>query len=154
MFNLKVYNMAEMFYKVREIKNPLKREEPGKFFARKVTIGTISTDDIAAEVAARSGHSVGQVQGLFRDYMERVSIYLAEGKNVAIKPLGTLRTTLTSSGATTVEEYDTSLIRRVNLRLKPSKVLRNSVRTKQNNGDVSLVKVNITFKEENDNPIA
>lgn len=79
-----------IFYKVIERKDPRNPDGPGKFYASNVSFGVIETEKLAENIAARSGHSVGQLTGLFQDYFRRIENYVVAGKTVSMAPLGTI----------------------------------------------------------------
>lgn len=93
-----------------------------------VNMGVVTTDDLAKEVAERNGHSTGQVLGMFRDYFTFMRQAILQGRNVSIKPLGTLVTTLNGVGANTKENWDPSYLLKVNIYLRKSSRLRTATR--------------------------
>lgn len=113
-----------MYYKVVNRKDPRNPEGAGKFYAQAISLGIIESETIAKTVAARSGHSFGQVLGLFQDYFRRVEQYVLQGNTVAIDPIGTLIPVFNGVGATTPEEFDTSCIQKVRCYLRQSKKLK------------------------------
>ncbi len=113
-----------VYYKVVEKKDPRNPQGAGKYYAQAVNFGIVDTDMIAENVARRTGHSPGQVKGLFRDYTARMREYLANGKTVRLDPVGMIHVTLRGSGSDTAEEYDPSNVTRVRLNFRPSASLK------------------------------
>lgn len=111
-----------MFYNLINRRDPIGGTT--KVYATAKTLGTVSIYKLARNVAARSGHSQGQVEGLLTDYMRRIEDYVMVGKDVNIYPLGCIIATLKSKGAATAEEFDASDISKVNLHLRPSSDMR------------------------------
>ena len=106
--------------KVIEKKDPRTPDSQGKYYGKMVKVGTVTTDDIATIIAERSGHSVGQVKGFFRDYFRALREYLIAGKRVEIQPIGTLYVTFRGLGSETPEDYETSLISGFYIHLRKS----------------------------------
>ncbi len=115
-------------YKIVEKKNPLKREEPGKFYAEKVSLGVISTEQIANEIADRAGQSVGTVKGLLIDIQKEVANKLKNGFSVKLGEIGTIRTSIKGYGSTTEAEYNINLVRSIPVRLVPSPHMKNQLK--------------------------
>lgn len=111
-----------IFYKVIERKDPHNPDGPGKFYASNVSFGVIETEKLAENIAARSGHSVGQLTGLFQDYFRRIENYVVAGKTVSMAPLGTIIPAFNGLGSNTEEEYEPEYITKMklNFRMSPS----------------------------------
>lgn len=111
-----------IFYKVIERKDPRNPDGPGKFYASNVSFGVIETEKLAENIAARSGHSVGQLTGLFQDYFRRIENYVVAGKTVSMAPLGTIIPAFNGLGSNTEEEYEPEYITKMklNFRMSPS----------------------------------
>lgn len=111
-----------IFYKVIERKDPRNLDGPGKFYASNVSFGVIETEKLAENIAARSGHSVGQLVGLFQDYFRRIENYVVAGKTVSMAPLGTIIPAFNGLGSDTEKNYDPEFITKMklNFRMSPS----------------------------------
>lgn len=89
---------------------------------------TVTTDDIARHISSHNSvFSEGTIVGLLRDAQRCIMEHLMAGDRVDLDELGAFYTTLASRGARTTEEFDTSLIKSVNLKRLPSKRMRTEI---------------------------
>ena len=89
---------------------------------------TVTTDDIARHISSHNSvFSEGTIVGLLRDAQRCIMEHLMAGDRVDLDELGAFYTTLASRGARTTEEFDTSLIKSVNLKWLPSKRMRTEI---------------------------
>lgn len=96
-------------YKLIQRKDPSNKEEQPeqrKWYAVTKINSQITAQTVAQNVAARSGHSVGQVLGLLTDFMTRAAVYIQMGKTVEMKPIGNLTLSMHNDAADTEEAYD------------------------------------------------
>ncbi|MBQ8051761.1 MAG: hypothetical protein IJ197_09360 [Bacteroidaceae bacterium] len=91
---------------------------------------TVTTRDIARHLAShQSPFSEGTIIGLLQDAQRCIFEHLMAGDRVNLDDLGAFYTNLSSRGAATAEEFDESLIKRVNLRWKPSTRMSKAIQT-------------------------
>lgn len=69
-----------------------------------VVAGTKNLENIADDIAKRSGFKAGTVIGLFSDLENLLTDYLADGYNVKLGEIGTFSATLTSRKVTDKKE--------------------------------------------------
>ena len=82
---------------------------------------TLTLRAIAQHLAShQSPYSEGTIMGLLTDAVKCITENLLEGNRVDMWDLGTFYVTLSCKGASSSEEFTTSLIKRVNLRWKTS----------------------------------
>ena len=77
-------------------KNPPNREtgETGSLYAKVVSGGKITTDQLAEEIAGRSTFTSGDVKGVIRALSEQLHYHLREGETVDIEGGGNFSVTL------------------------------------------------------------
>lgn len=128
------------YYRVREFSNPQDASEDPKWYAIPYSVGTLETRDLAKIVAERSGHSIGQLIGLFQDYFLQIEEHILAGQSVSMSPIGTVIAYFRGSGVLLDEEYDTDNISRIHLAFRPSPSVAKKIQTKYNGGELSLQK--------------
>lgn len=106
-------------YKIVQRKNPKNFESPGKFYSQNIVSSRTPDTDVISKIASRSGHSVGQIQGIFADLETVVSELLADGQSIQLGRLGSLVVTFSASGMGTEEECNATLVSSVNVSLRP-----------------------------------
>lgn len=93
----------------------------GKFYAKAKHLGIVSFDELIEHMANHNlGFSRGTVQGVMMGFIDCLLELLAQSKKVRIGDLGTFYLNLTSKGADTEEDFDTSLITNCGLVFAPS----------------------------------
>lgn len=91
---------------------------------------TVTTRDIAEHLAGHnSPFSVGTIIGLLEDAQKCIYEHLQAGARVDPDTLGAFYTTLTSRGATSVEEFSEDNIERINLRWRPSRRMASDIQS-------------------------
>lgn len=99
-----------MAIKIKLIKNNIKRSSAyGKFFAKAVSQGEVSFDDIAAETCRRNGISEGTIHAVVTDMKDVVQRELCKGRTVVFPGLGRFSLRVESEG---VEDPSKFSIRR------------------------------------------
>ena len=87
-------------YSVTEMANPMKPEEPKKAYARIQHQKTLTLKELADHIVDHgSPFSSGSIQGILIDMTKCVGEALAEGSNVDLGDLGSLKTTISCEGA-------------------------------------------------------
>ena len=88
---------------------------------------TVTTRDIAQHLASHNSvFSEGTIIGLLQDAQKCIMERLLDGARVDLDDLGAFFTTIASHGAKSAEDFDESLLKKVNLRWKPSKRMTNA----------------------------
>lgn len=140
---LNFYFMA--FYKlVKYMSNPVESFGDQKWYARPFMLGELGTEDLARVVANRSGHSQGQLVGLFQDYFNQIFEHVCAGEHVSMFPLGTVIAHFRGSGSETEEGYDPSLVSQVHLSLRPGVVIRKRIQTTYHGGELELTEFKLS----------
>ena len=99
-----------MAIKIQLIRNNIKRSSShGKYFAKSVSQGEITFDDIAAETCRRNGVSEGAIVAIVTDMKDIVKAELGKGRTVVFPGLGRFSLRVESKG---VDDPSTFSIRR------------------------------------------
>lgn len=85
-----------------------------------VVTGTKDLEDIANDIARRSGFKAGTVIGLFSDLENILTDYLADGYNVKLGEIGTFSATLTSRKVTDKKEIRSASVHFDSVKFKPA----------------------------------
>ena len=100
-------------YIVREYTDHQNPDVEGKYYAKTVTRGLAGTRELAQRIAARSGHSVGAVQGVIEDILEAMVHFMKLGYNVDCGMAGRFQLKVRSEGQITAEEVDAGKIKKI-----------------------------------------
>ena len=74
---------------IKLIKNNIKRSSSyGKYFAKSVSLGEVTLDEIAAEACRNSGFSAGSVKGVVTELQDILKQRLQEGQTVILPGIG------------------------------------------------------------------
>lgn len=113
-------------------KNPPNREtgETGSLYAKVVSGGKITTDQLADEIAGRSTFSSGDVKGVVKALSEMLHYHLSEGETVDIDGIGNFSVTLkTLKGITDPKQIRAESIRFNNVVYRTSPELKHKLKT-------------------------
>lgn len=112
-------------------KNPPDREtgETGSLYAKVVSGGKITTDQLAAEIAGISTFSSGDVKGVVKALSEMLHYHLSEGETVDIDGIGNFSVTLkTPKGITDPKQIRAESIRFNNVVYRTSPELKHKLK--------------------------
>ena len=91
--------------------NPRKQGDPGKWYANPVNAGKKTLRDIAKDIAGRSSLTRGDIENVLTNFMECLPSYLRDGFSVLLGEFGTMRLTLSSTGAADEKSFKTETIK-------------------------------------------
>ena len=91
-------------------KNPQKKSEV-KFYASPINAGKKTLRDIAKDIAGRSSLTRGDIENVLTNFMECLPSYLRDGFSVQLGEFGTMRLTLSSTGAADEKSFKTETIK-------------------------------------------
>lgn len=86
-----------------------------------VVAGTKNLENIADDIAKRSGFKAGTVIGLFSDLENLLTDYLADGYNVKLGEIGTFSATLTSQKVMDKKEIRSGSVHFDSVKFKPAR---------------------------------
>ena len=111
-------------YSVAMRPNPNKPEEAKKAYACMQHQRTLTLEELADHIVKHgSPFSAGSIYGIIVDLTTCASEALTEGNNVDLGKLGTFRTTISSVGAKTKDEFTEANIKRLNVNFETSAYL-------------------------------
>ena len=91
---------------IRLIKNNIKRSSAyGKYFAKAVSQGEVSFDDLAAAVCRKNGISEGTTVAIVTDMLDIIKKELAAGKTVDFEGLGRFSLRVESEGVEDPKQF-------------------------------------------------
>ena len=114
-------------YSVLPMKNPLRLEEPEKFYARAQSRSTITEDRIADDIAYATSLTKGDVANVLRVLPRFMKKYLEDGDIIDLGDLGKFQYQVMSKGAFTREEFTHYNIRKAKLQYRPSMAIKESL---------------------------
>ncbi|MDR2929137.1 MAG: HU family DNA-binding protein [Cytophagaceae bacterium] len=106
-------------YTVNERGNPLKPDQPKKWYANAKSTGDVTLRVLGKAIAVRSTVNPADTQAVLVALTEVLTEYLAEGKIVRMGDFGSFQISLGSEGAETEEKFNTSLIKTKKVAFRP-----------------------------------
>ncbi len=92
---------------IKLIKNNIKSSSSyGKYFAKAVSQGEVSLDEIAAEACRNSGFSEGSVIGVVTELQDLLKEKLSEGQTVVLPGIGRFSLRVESIGVDDPKEFN------------------------------------------------
>ena len=92
-------------------KNPLKKEEPAKFYPQIQHSGEVTLDEISDDIEENCTATSSDIQAVVDAIRKRIIRHLKEAKIIRLGSLGSLRLSMSSSGAESEDKFSTSLIK-------------------------------------------
>ena len=99
-----------MKIKLVEKANPTDRTKPPKWYANAVNVGKKDLKSIAKEIAGRSSLTRGDIENVLINFVDELPALLKDGFSVHLGEFGTMRLSLSSKGADTVDKFNTNSI--------------------------------------------
>ena len=90
-----------------------------KFYAIIKRKGVISLENLSREIAGRSTMSEADVTGVLISLVETMETFLAEGYQIQLGQLGSLRISLSSRGEQTMDEVSKFSIKKARILFRP-----------------------------------
>ena len=119
-----------MKYRLIQKRNPQDPEGARKWYASPVNAGTLTFQELAAEIAGRSSLTQGDVENVLRNLLEQLPVFLRIGMSVKLGDFGTFRMSLSSEGVDAPEQFDAaSHVRRTRLIFPPGVLLKSALAT-------------------------
>ena len=112
-------------FKVQEAGNPQDLAAPKKFYARPISSGEISLEDLAEDIAYASSINESDVMAVLYSLVRVVPRHIAQGFIVRLGGLGSFRLGASSLGSDTPEEVTAANIQR------PRVIFQNGLRIKK-----------------------
>ncbi len=116
--------------------NLIERGEPGvtgggtkKWYAVATNDGELTVDDLTKQIEKFSALSEADIRGVIIALENVIQDNLANGKIIRLDKLGSFYPTLSSKGADTEEDFDTSYIRGASVRFRAGTRISNALKT-------------------------
>ena len=128
--------------------NPREKDEAPKYYAQAQARGDVSIREMAERIQSSCTVHKSDVYAVLVALEDVIAEALQNGEIVRLGELCTLQVSLSGKGALTEDDYDTSLIKRSKINLRPGRVLSNAL-----NG-LQFTKVDNKYpkKEDEDSP--
>ncbi|WP_321438497.1 HU family DNA-binding protein [uncultured Bacteroides sp.] len=110
-------------------KNPSKTAEPAKFYAQAQGHGEMGFDAICEDVDSRCTAAKADVTAALNGVLTTMKLFLGKGEIIRLGDFGTFQVALSSHGATTEKEFNSSMIRKARISFRPGKLLTNMLKT-------------------------
>lgn len=113
-------------YVVVERNNPLKPQNPTKFYAMARSNRRVDTEEVIKRIAERSSYSIGELKGCITEFLLEIKNQLELGNIVLMGDLGSFRVTIATGNATdTAKEFKAATCIRISrVRFSPGEMLR------------------------------
>ena len=111
-------------YSVSPRINPRDKEAAPKYYGKVQSSGTIDFDVLAEDISYATSLTDGDVSNVLRALVKQIKKHLADGKIVQLDGLGTFQFQMSSKGAETEKDYNTALIKKVSIRFRPGRLIR------------------------------
>ena len=106
-------------------KNPSKITEPAKYYAQAQGFGEMDFDSICEDVDSRCTATKADVTAALNGVLATMKQSLAKGEIVRLGDFGTFQIALSSTGAVTEKEFNSSLIKKARISFRPGMLLTN-----------------------------
>lgn len=116
--------MAEINYSVAAMKNPVKPNDPVKFYAKMQANGVIDLDDLAEEISYATTLTDGDILNVLRALIRQMKRHLKGGKIVKLEKFGSFQFQICSKGAETEKDFTPANITKVNIQFRPGALLK------------------------------
>jgi len=116
--------------------NVIERTQPGvagggtkKWYAVVANDGELTIDDLTRQIEKFSALSEADIRGVIIALENVIQDSLANGKIIRLDKLGSFYPSLSSNGAATAEEFDSSLIKGTKVNYRPGKRISTALKT-------------------------
>lgn len=92
-------------------KNPMKKDDPAKYYPQIQHSGEVTLDEMAADIEENCTATSSDIQAVVDALRKRIIRHLKEGKIVRLGALGSLRLSVSSAGAESEEKFSASMIK-------------------------------------------
>jgi len=116
--------------------NVIERPQPGvagggtkKWYATVANDGELSVDDLTKQIEKFSALSEADIRGVIIALENVILDSIVNGKIIRLDKLGSFYPGLSSNGAVTAEEFDTSFIKAAKVNYRPGRRISNALKT-------------------------
>lgn len=118
--------MAVKFKVVQKV-NPIKKDDPAKYYAQAEVSGDVTLETLARRIAKASMATRGDVLGVITSLVDEIIESLEEGNSIKLGDLGRMRVSLSSSGMEKADEVSARNIRKGKIIFTPSVMLKDRI---------------------------
>lgn len=116
-----------LFYNKVQRANPLKKEEPKKWYPVLKSVGMMEEKEVARKISDETTLNPKEAEMALAQ-LEKVLIEaLLNGQTVSIGSWGSFQLTINAEGSDTEKEVNPSKIRKINVRFQASKALKEAI---------------------------
>ncbi len=115
-------------FRFRKIKNPLKKDDPGKWHGAPIVGNRWNTRAVCKHVTRNTTMAPTELESGFNLVCDAVPVLLRQGDSVQLGSLGTLRLSYGSLGVDNIEDFNVSMIKDARVIFTPSKELMNAIK--------------------------
>lgn len=137
-------------YRFRKIKNPQKKEDPGKWYGSPVVGNRLNTTNVCKYVTRNTTLSPVELETGFKLVCDAIPSLLKQGDSVQLGNLGILRLSYGSQGVDNIEDFNTSMIKDVRVIFTPSRELMNAIKDGLTFENVGVTANGFTFASVQD----
>ncbi len=112
-------------YTLKERINPTDLTAPNKFYPFKQAQEELTLRDFAKRISRESTVSMMDTMAVLEGLLQIIPDEILNGKIIKLGDFGTFRTTLSSVGVATEEEFSPTKIKKLNIRFRPAREFRN-----------------------------
>jgi predicted histone-like DNA-binding protein len=116
-------------YHLVEKVNPLRKDEPKKFYAKATHSRELTVRELAQNLERTTSLSTADMVGVFEGLLSIVPAHLIEGKIIRLGDFGSLSLEVSSQGTEKAEEFTAHQIRRVKINFRPGKILKDAIKS-------------------------
>lgn len=92
-------------------KNPMKKDDPAKYYPQVQHSGEVTLDEMAADIEETCTATSSDIQAVVDALRKRIIRHLREGRIVRIGSLGSLRLSVSSAGSESEDKFSPSMIK-------------------------------------------
>lgn len=122
--------------------NPLKREDPPKYYATVKSIGKRNLRYLAKQIAGKSTLNEMDIKAVLEGFIQVIPEILADGYTVDLEEFGNFYITCSSEASETPEEVNFSKISKTNLQFRAGKLFKSVLSNIEYKKDAVLVEEN------------
>lgn len=122
--------------------NPLKREDPPKYYATVNSVGKRNLRYLAKQIAGKSTLNEMDIKAVLEGFIQVIPEILADGYTVDLEEFGSFYLTCSSVASESAEEVTFSKINKTNLQFRAGKLFKNVLSNIEYKKDAVLVEEN------------
>ncbi len=115
------------FYNSISRRNILNEELPAKYYASVISVEQMTERELALRATDEVTLSPLEMEMAFYQFEKQLVYGLLDGKTIHLRDLGTFYLTCNSEGVATEEEVNASIIKKLNIRFRPTAEVRKRI---------------------------